>query len=115
VLQLLDGHQIPLNQEQIARPDLRLSYVQHPFPAQRQTTSTTHLIVAEHATQEGSYVGLTRARQSTHIYAATTNSTRAPRTKHLPRWLTTWAAQNPTLPRLEALAMDGNESIGWDS
>ena len=48
---------------------MRLAYVQHPFPAQGQTSHTAHLIVSEHATQEGSYVGLTRARHTTTIHA----------------------------------------------
>jgi hypothetical protein len=30
----------------------------------------THLIIGEHATQEGSYVALTRARERTDIYAS---------------------------------------------
>jgi hypothetical protein len=47
-----------------------IAYVQHPFPAQGQTTDTTHLILAEHATREGSYVALTRARRRTHIHAS---------------------------------------------
>ncbi len=55
---------------QLERADTRLAYVQHPFPAQGVTTDTTHLIVADHATREGTYVGLTRARQSTDIYAS---------------------------------------------
>ena len=38
-------------------------------PAQGQTTDSAHLIVAEHATQEGSYVALTRARHRTDVYA----------------------------------------------
>jgi conjugative relaxase-like TrwC/TraI family protein len=63
-------HQVALAGEQAARADLRLAYVQHPFPAQGQTTDTTHLIVSEHATREGSYVALTRARHQTHLYAA---------------------------------------------
>jgi len=54
--------------------DLRLAYVQHPFPAQGRTTDTTHLIVAEHVTQEGSYVALTRAREETHIDAGNGSS-----------------------------------------
>ena len=69
-LGLADGRQVMLDHEQAARADLRLAYVQHPFPAQGQTTDTTHLIIGEHATQEGSYVALTRARQQTHIHAA---------------------------------------------
>jgi hypothetical protein len=49
---------------------VRLAYVQHPFPAQGRTTDTAHLIVAEHATEEGSYVAITRARQQAHVYAS---------------------------------------------
>jgi conjugative relaxase-like TrwC/TraI family protein len=68
-LQLADGRKVTLDAEQAAQADLRLAYVQHPFPAQGQTTDTAHLIIAEHATQEGSYVALTRAREQTHIHA----------------------------------------------
>jgi conjugative relaxase-like TrwC/TraI family protein len=71
-LRLADGHEVTLEREQAARADLRLAYVQHPFPAQGQTTDTAHLIIAEHATGEGSYVALTRAREQTHIHAAGT-------------------------------------------
>ncbi|MGH2859104.1 MAG: AAA family ATPase, partial [Solirubrobacteraceae bacterium] len=70
-LGLADSTELTLTDEQAADADLRLAYVQHPFPAQGQTTDTTHLIIAEHATREGSYVAITRARQQTHIYAAT--------------------------------------------
>jgi conjugative relaxase-like TrwC/TraI family protein len=69
-LQLGDGKIVALNHAQAEQADLRLAYVQHPFPAQGITTDTSHLIVAEHATREGTYVALTRARQQTHIYAA---------------------------------------------
>ena len=69
-LRLADRRTVTLDSEQSARADLRLAYVQHPFPAQGQTTDTAHLIIAEHATQEGSYVALTRAREQTHIHAA---------------------------------------------
>ncbi len=69
-LRLDDGAVLRLTEQQAAEADLRLAYVQHPFPAQGQTTETTHLIVGEHASREGSYVGLTRARQSTDIYTA---------------------------------------------
>jgi conjugative relaxase-like TrwC/TraI family protein len=68
-LQAGDGRRLELDREQLAAPDIRLAYVQHPFPAQGQTTDTTHLIVSEHATREGSYVALSRARERTDIYA----------------------------------------------
>ena len=70
-LRLADGIKVTLGEREIADSDLRLAYVQHPFPAQGQTTDTTHLVIGDHATQEGTYVGLTRARASTDIYAAT--------------------------------------------
>jgi conjugative relaxase-like TrwC/TraI family protein len=69
-LRLADGGAVTLDREQAALADLRLAYVQHPFPAQGQTTDTAHVIVGEHATQDGSYVALTRAREQTHIHAA---------------------------------------------
>jgi conjugative relaxase-like TrwC/TraI family protein len=69
-LQLSGGHEVELDRSQIDQADLRLAYAQHPFPAQGQTTDTAHLIVGDHATQEGSYVALTRARERTHIYAS---------------------------------------------
>ncbi len=69
-LRLDNDNVVRLTEQQIADVDLRLAYVQHPFPAQGQTTDTTHLIIGERATREGTYVGLTRARESTDIYAA---------------------------------------------
>ncbi len=69
-LSLPDGREVVLDEAQIQAADLRLSYVQHPFPAQGQTTGTAHLIVAQHAAQDGSYVAITRARERTHIYAS---------------------------------------------
>jgi ABC-type dipeptide/oligopeptide/nickel transport system ATPase component len=69
-LRLSSGEDVVLDRDQLDRADLRLAYVQHPFPAQGQTTDTAHLIVSEHATQEGTYVALTRARNSTHLYAS---------------------------------------------
>ena len=54
-----------MDREQVEQADLRLAYVQHPVPAQGVTTDTTHLIVADHATAEGTYVALTRAREQT--------------------------------------------------
>jgi ATP-dependent exoDNAse (exonuclease V) alpha subunit len=69
-LRLADGHHVGLDRDQADRADLRLAYVQHPFPAQGHTSDTAHVIVGEHATREGTYVALTRARHTTHIYAA---------------------------------------------
>lgn len=60
---------IALEHDELARADVRLAYVQHPFPAQGVTSDTTHLIVTDHTTQQGAYVGLTRARQHTTIHA----------------------------------------------
>jgi hypothetical protein len=61
---------VVVDQQRIAALDLRLAYVQHPFPAQGQTTDTTHVLVSELATREGSYVALTRARENTTIYTS---------------------------------------------
>ena len=67
-LRLSDGTTMTLAEQQIGDADLRLAYVQHPFPAQGQTTDTTHLIIGDHATREGTYVGLTRAHDTTNIH-----------------------------------------------
>ena len=69
-LRLQDGRNAELSVSQVEQADLRLAYVQHPFPAQGQTTDTAHLIVAEHATEEGCYVSITRAREATEIYTS---------------------------------------------
>jgi hypothetical protein len=69
-LRVGDQRQVMLDRAQVDRADVRLSYVQHPFPAQGRTSDTAHVIVAEHATREGSYVALTRARESTHLHAS---------------------------------------------
>jgi conjugative relaxase-like TrwC/TraI family protein len=68
-LRLSDGREGDFPRQLLDQAQTRLSYVQHPFPAQGSTTDTAHVIVAEHATAEGSYVALTRARASTHLYA----------------------------------------------
>jgi energy-coupling factor transporter ATP-binding protein EcfA2 len=68
-LVLSDGREARFDRDLLDAGQARLSYVQHPFPAQGATTDTAHVIVAEHATAEGSYVALTRARASTHLYA----------------------------------------------
>ena len=69
-IRLPDGRHVQLDARQIDQADLRLAYVQHPFPAQGQTTDTAHLIVGDHATRDGTYVAITRDRQTTSIYAA---------------------------------------------
>ena len=69
-IRLPDGRHVQLDARQIDQADLRLAYVQHPFPAQGQTTDTAHLIVGDHATRDGTYVAITRARQTTNVYAA---------------------------------------------
>jgi hypothetical protein len=69
-MSLPDGSTIAMRREQIEQADLRLAYVQHPVPAQGVTADTTHLIVADHATAEGTYVALTRAREQTHIHVS---------------------------------------------
>ena len=68
-LTLPTGQPVDLTVEQADAAQLRLAYVQHPFPAQGVTTDTAHLIVSAHATREGTYVALTRAREETHLYA----------------------------------------------
>jgi conjugative relaxase-like TrwC/TraI family protein len=69
-MDLADGSIIALDREQVEQADLRLAYVQHPVPAQGVTADTTHLIVAEQATAQGTYVALTRAREQTHIHVS---------------------------------------------
>jgi hypothetical protein len=71
-LRVHDSAVLTLTEQQTTDGDLRLAYVQHPFPAQGQTVDTTHLILANHTTREGSYVALTRARSRTDMYAAKT-------------------------------------------
>ena len=68
-LALPTGQPVNLSIDQADAAQLRLAYVQHPFPAQGITTDTAHLIVSAHATREGTYVALTRAREETHLYA----------------------------------------------
>jgi conjugative relaxase-like TrwC/TraI family protein len=69
-LRLADGSEPQLTEDQAADADIRLAYVQHPFPAQGHTTDTTHLIIGPHASRESTYVALTRSRDTTNLYAA---------------------------------------------
>lgn len=93
-----DDHQLNLTEEQLNQGQARLAYAQHPFPAQGTTTDTTHLIVGEHPTQEGTYVGLTRARDTTHIYAATERLN--PEHDPLPQLAEQLSATDPDLPSI---------------
>ena len=69
-LRLSDGREGPFDKPLLDAAQTRLAYASHPFPAQGQTTDTTHVIATRLSTAEGSYVGLTRARSRTHVYAA---------------------------------------------
>ena len=69
-LRLSDARETSWGREQIDAGQVRLAYVQHPFPAQGITTDTAHLIAGPLSTAEGSYVGLTRARETTRVYTA---------------------------------------------
>lgn len=68
-VRLDDGRRASFDRELLDAGEVRLPYVQHPFPAQGATADTCHLICDRHATAEGTYVALTRARDHTHIYA----------------------------------------------
>jgi hypothetical protein len=68
-LALPTGQPVNLTIDQADAAQIRLAYVQHPFPAQGVTTDTPHLIVSAHATREGTYVALTRASEETYLYA----------------------------------------------
>jgi len=69
-LRLADERTVALDGEQLEQADVRLAYVQHPFPAQGRTSDTAYLIVSENGTAEGNYVAITRAREATNVYAA---------------------------------------------
>lgn len=70
VLRLADGRAGRFDRRMIDAAQMRLGYVSHPVPAQGATSDTTHVIVERHASREGSYVALTRARERTTVYAA---------------------------------------------
>jgi conjugative relaxase-like TrwC/TraI family protein len=98
-LKLGSEHHIRLDRQQIQRADIRLAYVQHPFPAQGQTTDTAHLIASEHATQQGTYVAITRARQQTHIHAPNPTSNQ-PATDKLQALAEHLSRTEPDLPSI---------------
>jgi conjugative relaxase-like TrwC/TraI family protein len=102
-LELADGTHVPLTRAQADSGDLRLAYVQHPFPAQGHTTDTTHLIVADHPTREGTYVALTRARAASHIHTAepTPPSDAGPSRDRLAMLAEQLARTEPDLPSID--------------
>jgi hypothetical protein len=91
---------VTMDRTQAERADLRLAYVQHPFPAQGQTTDTAHLIAAEHATREGTYVALTRARQQTHLYTSDALTGEAPEQDRLQTLAARLSRTEPDLPSI---------------
>jgi len=67
---LADGREATWDHLQLDSASARLAYVSHTFPAQGQTVDRAHVIAGEHADQNGTYVALTRARESTRLYAS---------------------------------------------
>ena len=98
ILRLSDSREITLTRDQLDQAQARLAYVQHPFPAQGLTSDSTHVIVAEHPTREGSYVALTRARHHTHIYAS--NENLDPDQAPLPQLAERMSTTEPDLPSI---------------
>ncbi|MHB8492738.1 MAG: ATP-dependent DNA helicase, partial [Solirubrobacteraceae bacterium] len=70
MLRLADGREARFQRELLDAGQTRLAYVSHPFPVQGRTSDTVHVIAGPHSSAEGSYVGLTRAREQTRLYAA---------------------------------------------
>lgn len=70
IVRLSDGREAGWDRDQLDTASARLSYVSHTFPAQGQTVDRAHVVTGEHADQNGTYVALTRARESTHLYAS---------------------------------------------
>jgi conjugative relaxase-like TrwC/TraI family protein len=69
-IRFADGRSAHWTRQHLDDADVRLGYVQHPFPAQGTTSDTTHLITGQHPTQHGTYVALTRARDQTQLYSS---------------------------------------------
>jgi len=67
---LFDGRQAVWERAQLDAASARLGYVSHTFPAQGQTVDRGHVIAGPHADANGTYVALTRARESTRLYAS---------------------------------------------
>jgi len=70
IVALADGRQAGWDRGQLDAASARLGYVSHTWPAQGQTVDRAHVIAGEHADANGTYVALTRARESTRLYAS---------------------------------------------
>jgi conjugative relaxase-like TrwC/TraI family protein len=99
-IRLIDDTDLQLDRQQLDLADVRLAYVQHPFPAQGVTTDTAHLIVSDHTTREGTYVAITRARQHTHIHASLETLTTDNEQQPLPRLAEILRRTEPDLPSI---------------
>ncbi|MGI8505550.1 MAG: MobF family relaxase [Solirubrobacteraceae bacterium] len=67
---LADGRKAGFERAQLDAASARLGYVSHTWPAQGQTVDRAHVIAGEHSDSNGTYVALTRARESTRLYAS---------------------------------------------
>jgi len=70
IVALADGRQAGWDRGQLDAASARLGYVSHTWPAQGQTVDRAHVIAGEHSDANGTYVALTRARESTRLYAS---------------------------------------------
>jgi conjugative relaxase-like TrwC/TraI family protein len=65
-----DGRQGMWSRGQLDAADLRLAYVQHPWPGQGLTVDRLHYIHDELASARSTYVSATRSRNEFHVYCA---------------------------------------------
>jgi conjugative relaxase-like TrwC/TraI family protein len=99
-LRFADQTEVDIDRAQLQAADVRLSYVQHPFPAQGVTTDTAHLIVGEHASAEGSFVAITRPRDEAHIYAGQDRLENAEAESELERLAVVMGREEPEIPSI---------------
>ena len=70
VLELDDGRRGTWTREQLDKADLRLGYVQHPWPGQGLTVERLHYVHDTLANARATYVAATRPRGEFRLYAA---------------------------------------------
>ena len=70
VLELDDGRRGTWTRQQLDRADLRLGYVQHPWPGQGLTVERLHYVHDTLANARSTYVAATRPRGEFRLYAA---------------------------------------------